>query len=366
MAAYKEAKTNTWRAVYRYTDWKGERKQTQKRGFATKKEALAWEREQLSKLKGDLDMTFESFVKIYSEDMQSRIKENTWHTKEHIIRTKILPYFGSRKMSDIQPKDIMAWQNKMINTTDTNGKAYSPVYLKTVHNQLSAIFNHAVKFYGLSANPVSKVGNMGKAKSKEMQFWTQEEYKKFSYEMMDKPVSYYAFEMLYWCGIREGELLALTPSDFDFKRQTVSITKSYQRINKRDIITDPKTPKSVRVIKMPDFLSEEIQDYISQLYGVKPTDRLFEVTKHYLKHEMDRGSKSAGVKRIRIHDLRHSHISLLIEMGFSAVAIADRVGHESIDITYRYAHLFPSTQNEMADRLSSIRNGGENNVGKNT
>ena len=185
-----------------------------------------------------------------------------------------MPYFGNRKMNDIQPKDIIAWQNEMINSVDKNGKSYSGVYLKTVHNQLSAIFNHAVKYYGLSTNPVSKVGNMDKAKSKEMQFWTQEEYKKFSYEMMDKPVSYYAFEILYWCGIREGELLALTPSDFDFERQTVSITKSYQRINKRDVITDPKTPKSVRIIKMPDFLSEEIQDYISQLYGIKPTDRL--------------------------------------------------------------------------------------------
>lgn len=113
---------------------------------------------------------------------------------------------------------------------------------------------------------------------------------------------------------------------------------------------------------MPDFLVEEIQEYISQLYGIKGTDRLFEITKSYLKREMERGSKAAGVKKIRIHDLRHSHISLLIEMGFSAVAIADRVGHESIDITYRYAHLFPSTQTEMADKLSTIRNGGIENV----
>jgi len=113
---------------------------------------------------------------------------------------------------------------------------------------------------------------------------------------------------------------------------------------------------------MPDFLVEEIQEYISQLYGIKDTDRLFEITKSYLKREMERGSKAAGVKKIRIHDLRHSHISLLIEMGFSAVAIADRVGHESIDITYRYAHLFPSTQTEMADKLSTIGNGGIENV----
>ncbi len=69
---------------------------------------------------------------------------------------------------------------------------------------------------------------------------------------------------------------------------------------------------------------------------------------------MERGCKETGVKKIRIHDLRHSHISLLIEMGFSAVAIADRVGHESIDITYRYAHLFPSTQDAMVEKLDMI------------
>lgn len=247
----------------------------------------------------------------------------------------------------------------MINSLDNHGKPYSPVYLKTVHNQLSAIFNHAVKFYGLSSNPAAKVGNMGKAKSKEMQFWTQDEYKKFSYEMMDKPVSFYAFEMLYWCGIRMGELLALTPKDFDFEKQTLTINKSYQRLNGRDVITTPKTKKSNRVIKMPKFLCEEIQEYIGMLYEVGENDRLFPITKHYLHHEMDRGAKLAGVKRIRIHDLRHSAISLLIEMGFSALAIAERVGHESIDITYRYAHLFPTKQTEMANKLDVERMEGD-------
>lgn len=147
---------------------------------------------------------------------------------------------------------------------------------------------------------------------------------------MDKPLSYYAFEMLYWCGVREGELLALTPADFDFEKQTVTISKSYQRIKGRDVITDPKTPKSNRVIQMPAFLCDEMQDYIKSLYAVEPTDRIFTVTKSYLHREMDRGAKEAGVKRIRIHDLRHSHISLLIDMGFTALAIADRVGHESM------------------------------------
>ncbi|MDD6022234.1 MAG: site-specific integrase [Oscillospiraceae bacterium] len=358
MAVYKEEKTNTWKVYYRYTDWQGNRKQTTKRGFSTKRDAQAWEREQLNKVQMDLDMTLESFNEIYTADMKNRIKENTWHTKEHIMQTKILPYLGKRKMNEILPKDIIAWQNEMMKLKGQNGKKYSPVYLKTIHNQLSAVFNHAKKFYGLRENPAAKVGNMGKAKGREMSFWTQEEYQRFSYAIMDKPISFYAFEMLYWCGIREGELLALTPADFDFERSTVTVNKSYQRINGRDVITDPKTPKSNRTIKMPQFLCEEIQEYIGQLYSIEKTDRLFEVTKSYLHHEMDRGAQEAGVKRIRIHDLRHSHISLLIEMGYSAVAIADRVGHESINITYNYAHLFPSTQIDMADKLNDFRKGG--------
>lgn len=113
---------------------------------------------------------------------------------------------------------------------------------------------------------------------------------------------------------------------------------------------------------MPDFLIEEIKEYLSKLYGLQKSDRVFNITKNYLHREMTRGADEAGVKRIRIHDLRHSHISLLIEMGYSAVAIADRVGHESINITYNYAHLFPSTQTDMADKLNNFRKEQTSNV----
>ena len=190
-----------------------------------------------------------------------------------------------------------------------------------------------------------------------MLFWTLEEYKRFSEVMMDKPISYYAFQMLYWCGIREGEMLALTPKDFDFKAETVTIDKSYQRLKGRDVITTPKTKKSNRTIKMPKFLCEEMQEYLGMFYEAGENDRIFPVSKSYMHHEMDRGSKEADVKRIRIHDLRHSHVSLLIEMGFTAFAIADRLGHESIEVTYRYAHLFPSKQTEMANKLDDLGKG---------
>ena len=196
---------------------------------------------------------------------------------------------------------------------------------------------------------------MGKKKNREMLFWTKEEYLKFSEAMMDKPISYYAFEVLYWTGIREGELLALTPADFDFEKKTLRINKSYQRLHGEDVITSPKTEKSNRIILLPQFLCDEMQDYLKMLYDIEKDERIFTVSKSYLHHEMDRGAKEAGVKRIRIHDLRHSHVSLLIDMGFSAAAIADRLGHESIDITYNYAHLFPSRQAEIAEKLNIER-----------
>jgi len=363
MSVHKD-KNGKWYSMVRYDDWQGQRKQKCKRGFSTKREAQDWERRFILQTNNDLDMLFKDFYKLYENDTKNRVKQNTWEHKNLVVKSKILPFFGEKSMKDIQARDILEWQNELLRFRNSKGQPYSETYLKNLHNMLSAIFNHAVRYYDLGSNPAAKAGSIGVKNAKEMNFWTKDEYLKFSEAMMDKPLSFYAFEMLYWCGIRLGELLALTVDDFDFKKKTVSISKSYQRLKGEDVITEPKTKKSNRTVKMPDFLCEEIQEYISMLYDQKPDDRLFPISKSYLHHEMDRGSKAAGVKRIRIHDLRHSHVSLLIELGFTAVAIADRVGHESIEITYRYAHLFPSKQTEMADRLGDMKKGGEDNVSK--
>ena len=205
MPAYKDTAKGTWYTSFYFEDWKGVRKKKLKRGFETKKEALAWERQFLMQKAADLNMNFEKFVELYTVDKRKRLRENTWETKAHIIRTKILPYFKMKQLSDIHPRDIIAWQNELLNYRDENGKGYSQTYLKTLHNQLSAIFNHAVRYYGLKNNPAAIAGNMGSEQHKEMLFWTKEEYLKFSYAIMDKPRSFYAFEILYWCGIREGD-----------------------------------------------------------------------------------------------------------------------------------------------------------------
>lgn len=170
--------------------------------------------------------------------------------------------------------------------------------------------------------------------------------------VMDKRQSYVAFMTLYWTGMRIGELLALTPGDIDFEKRTISISKSYQRIDHRDVITPPKTPKSNRIISIPEFLAADLKDFIHSIYGIEEDNRLFPVTKYFLEHEMLRGIKASGVKRIRLHDLRHSHASLLIEMGFTPLAIADRLGHERIETTLNtYSHLYPNKREQMANKL---------------
>ena len=220
-----------------------------------------------------------------------------------------MPYFKEKKMNEIKPTDVRSWQNEMMSYRNKNGKGYSQTYFKSLHNQLSAIFNHAVKYYELKNNPAAKAGNMGKKESeKEMLFWTKEEYLKFDDAMMDKPISYYAFEILYWCGLRIGELLALTLTDFNFEKQTIRINKSYQRIKGKDVFTEPKTPKSKRTVQMPSFLNDEIHDYINSIYGLENDMRILPITKSYMHHEMNRGCKATGVKRIRIHDLRHPYV----------------------------------------------------------
>lgn len=348
MKAEKDKKTGKWLIQYRYTDCQGKRRKSTKRGFATKREAEEWLRNFLITQKADFDMKFEDFWKMYCADMETRLREHTMRTKKYIVELKILPYFGNKRVNDITAADIRQWQNELIKM------GYSPTYLKTINNQLSAIFNYAVRYYDLKSNPCAKAGSMGKSKAEEMDFWTGEEFRKFIDSVMNKRLSYMAFMTLYWTGMRMGELLALNPKDVDLEKRTISITKSYQRLGKKDVITPPKTPKSKRVITIPEFLAADIKDYMDSLYELQENDRLFPITKYYLEHEMQRGIKESGVKRIRVHDLRHSHASMLIELGFSPLEIANRLGHEKVETTLNtYAHLYPNKQTKLAERLDS-------------
>ena len=355
MSVTKDTKTNKWMAQIRVKDWTGKEIHKKKRGFETKREALQWERDFLSQNEGSLGMTFQDFIELYMKDMSQRLKPSTLDNKRWLIDLKITPVFGKMPLNEIKPTDVRRWQNWLAGYRDEQGKPYSQTYLKTINNQLVALFNYAVKYYGMRENPCHKAGSMGKKNAEEMQFWTREEFSTFIQAVKYKPASYTMFMTLYYTGMRKGELLALTPADIDLGKGTISVTKNYQRIAGQDIITTPKTPKSNRVITIPNGLKECLRDYMAQCYELQPGDRIFPYTKSFLDHEMENGCKRSGVKKIRIHDLRHSHASLLVEMGFSPLLIAERLGHERVQTTMEtYSHLYPNKQVEVANRLDGM------------
>ena len=179
-----------WKVSCYYTDWTGERKRHVKRGFDTRKEALEYEHIFLAKKSKDINMSFGSFIDIYMEDVKPQLKKSTLANKEQLIETHIRPYFQNLSLAEIASTHILQWQNELLKKRDADGKGYADTYLRTINNQLTAIFNHAVKFYDLPKNPCCAFKKLGKSEAQEMLFWTKDEYLKFSAAIQDKPISY--------------------------------------------------------------------------------------------------------------------------------------------------------------------------------
>lgn len=332
----------------------GKQLSKKKEGFVTQREAKEFEIEFQRKSKTDCSMLFSKLVHLYLEDCQNRLKPTTISNKTYVIELKILPFFENMMLNEINPALIRKWQNKLISYRDPEGKPYSPTYLKTMNIQLSAIFNYARKYYKLPENPVTICGSIGKSRASAMKFWTLEEFKKFI-QVVHKPIAKIIFQLLFWTGIRSGEMLALTLNDFDFTAKTVSISKTFIRLKQKDIIQSPKTPKSNRTVTLPNFLCNLLMEYLEKNPPADSEQRLFTVTKTYLSKEIKTGSSKAGIQRIRVHDLRHSHASLLIEQGFSPLLISERLGHENVQTTLQtYSHLYPNKHNEVAEKLQEL------------
>ena len=249
MPAYKytlKSGKTLWYANFYYTDWTGEKKHICKRGFKTQREAKDYERSFLDQQSSSSDILFSSLVANYLEDMEHRLKPTTMENKRFIIDTKLLPYFGKQKICDIDTIKVRKWQNELISYRDDDGKPFSQTYLKTVNNQLSAIMNYAVSHYRLPVNPCRAAGSMGKSKADEMNIWTQAEYEKFS-NAISKSSMKLAFDILFYTGMRSGELLALTPADI-LSSKRIDINKNYAKIKGEELFLEPKTPKAKRCI----------------------------------------------------------------------------------------------------------------------
>jgi len=346
VSIHKDEERKTWYVCVRYTDWQGDRRMKKKRGFATQREAKEWEREFLRTPSRSCDMTFESMVSIYLEDMGHRLKAYTMRTKRNYINASILPFFGKLKMNEITPAHVRKWHNQMAE------KGLAPTTERSIHAQLSAIFNYACKFYNLPDNPVRQAGSIGSEKPEgEMKFWTPEEFERFISHVEKKPARM-AFMTLFWSGLRIGELLALCQEDLDLDKGIIHVRKSIQIIDKREVITEPKTAKSKRDVRIPKKLCDQLKEYMASIYGLQPGDRIFPQTKEYLYDAMSKGSAAAGLEKIRLHDLRHSYASMLINEGAKLLFVSNQLGHESPETTLNiYSHLYQESADEAVDLL---------------
>ena len=329
---YQVKKGVKWMVKFNYSDPKtGKTKTEYKRGFESKREAREYEDEFLENLtadSGEEDPLYErTFEDVFHEYLMSHkredIKDSTLQTKYNIFEKHIFPTFRNVLISEITDDDIAEWQAKMKNFVMPNGKHFSKSFLRTIQSQFNSIINYANSKGYLHQNPLADIKNMG-IKDKRVEFWSTSEYERFAY--------------------------------YDLEQAVIYVNKTYQRFHRQDIISTPKTPSSVRKVSMPAFLCDELREYIDMLYFPAPDQRIFTITKSKLTNRFHKLSEEAGLRRITVHGLRHSHVSLLISKKYDIFEVSKRIGHKSIKTTQDiYGHLFDEVQKTIANDLDSLR-----------
>ena len=348
--SYKDrnGKTKYYAAFY-YSDYTGQRKKKKKEGFTTAAAAKQFEKDFTDQHSGSSDILFRNLVENYLADCRQRQKPTTLLSKTNRIDHYVLPFFSDLPVSEITPLHVRKWQNEILQ------KGYKPGTMRMIHASLAAVLNFAVKYYGLKQNPATLAGSIGTLKQiRKIQFYTLDQFKKFLPCVTEK--YQLAFKILFFSGLRIGELLALTIKDFDTAAGTFTVNKSYS--SELNIVQTPKTAKSNRIVTLPPFLIREIQGYIStRFYDPQPGERLFFwLCKRTLAIASRNAATQAGLPHIRLHDFRHSHASLLIDLDFPPLVISERLGHESVKTTLEiYSHLYPDRAASVAEKLDKIK-----------
>lgn len=353
MPSYKDT-NGKWHCQFYYTDHTGERKKKFKRGFDRKKDADAWERHFLEYTAMLPDISFSTLCDRYINDKNASASMQYAHVVGIVVNNIIRPYFGSKQAKDITPADCREFQLWLHDQKKKNGEPFSANYKRTTYGRLSAILNYGVKYCGLPNNPCRIAGGLPH-ETRKPSFWTPDQFDVFIDTFSESDPARVAFLTLYYTGLRIGELLALTVSDINLSERVLSVSKTLYREHGEIYITPPKTPTSNRDVVLPPFLCDILEQHISKTYKPDPDTRIFRETDKQLRKMLNEHADATGLPRIRLHDFRHSHASLLIELGFSALLVAERLGHANVNITLNtYSHLFPSKQSQVADRLQSL------------
>lgn len=358
-----------WLAKINYIDTlTGKSTQKIKRGFTTKREAIKYENE----FKVDLEKnrvnheigpqsSFTEVYEAYSRHIRCKeLRPDTVETKTSMINHYILPFFEKYNIGEVDEEVITDWKDYMLSHTTRQGNPLSDTYLHSIQAQLNAILNYAVKKRYIQVSPMLDLKNLGSKYADEHEIWTPEEFDKFATAAMDRPKTYYLFLIYFWCGLRRGEGLGLTVGDVCFEEDGFCYIKVKKSLNRKGQVGKTKNAESIRRLYLPNFLTEELHEYIDMLYDSEPTDKLFDISVKTLYDDFNAACKAAGVKKIRIHDLRHSYASMLINSKrYSSTDVAHQLGHSSANITMRtYAHMLEPTKMDVANTLENIKKGG--------
>ncbi|MEW4150658.1 tyrosine-type recombinase/integrase [Bacillus thuringiensis] len=343
MVVYKDKERGTYFFVVRVRQFDGTQKQVKRRGFKTKKEAREAEAKMLVEKETNSTLTFAQVPDSYFDWYCQRRKQTSIKVIKNVIYNHLQKEFGKLKVDQITAKHIMYYQNKIIGN-------YSADTLKKIHAVLSSIFNFAIKFHGLTSNPARIAGNFELESNKRMDYWEFDEFQKFI-DVVDDLLYDSFFSTLYYSGARKGELLALTWDDVDFTEKTIRINKT--EYNRQ--VTKPKTKASNRIILLPTLVNDLLKNLKEHATLTAPVKNDYVVFGEFftsiatttLDERYNKYVAASGVKRILLHEFRHSHASYLINNGVSPLVVAQRLGHSDVATTLNtYSHLYPSKQTE--------------------
>lgn len=301
----------------------------------------------------DQDITMDELFDLYISDSDKRNKPSTIISYVNLYGSKIKPYFGKTPVSNITPRQIAMWQIKMLEMGLENST------ITTIQTVFRLFLNFAVRNDLIEKSPFKSRTVINKNKHKrEMLYWTPDDFRKFI-QCVDKPILKTFFKTLYWTGIRRGEAAALTIGDIDFENNVIHINKTYDP--RTQVVTTPKSYSSNRYVEMTSELAHELRamtDLLLTAPGLDHGSLLFygshRISPSTFEQARDRACLESGVKRIRIHDIRHSHVSLLINNRFTPFEIAKRMGHSVKMVEEVYGHLFKDGQRAMVTRLNEI------------
>lgn len=333
--------------------------QLKRKGFKTKKEA----REEFSKLQiehlessssSTIQITLSLLLDQYFNYRKTIVKPTTYNSEMGQIKNHILPFFLRAKLSDLTRKSVLSFQQHL------QTKSLSNNTINKVLLSLKLIFDFAIENDYMRVNPYVNIKPL-KVEKTTMSFWTPNEFKSFiTYIENHETFLYKVFYLFaYSTGARMSEILAVTWEDINFDTKVCQINKAlnYDKVNRVDYLDTTKTKSSNRTIALPSSLIALLKQLNEQAVSnyVFSTNKIDFPNRRKFQKVFAKNIPLSGVKKIRFHDLRHSHASLLIDMKEQDFLIKERMGHSSIRITYDiYGHLFPTRQHELANRLEEF------------